>query len=143
MLLLPPERWYMYPFVCVNYAAALCRCTTVNVSCRSPRVAAAALQVVDDYRSAALGGRRTTAAKRTRFGSFPPYLLVQINRWGSGAVWGGAVRGGGRYCEVHVRAEPSTWFCCTWFCFGGCRVRHTRTTSVLDVPGLDAEFRCW
>ncbi|GLC48552.1 hypothetical protein PLESTB_000110300 [Pleodorina starrii] len=44
-------------------------------------------EVVDDYRSAALGGRRTTATKRTRFASFPPYLLVQINRYFQDKDW--------------------------------------------------------
>lgn len=44
----------------------------------------AAEQAVEDYMSAA-AGRKTTAGKRTRFTSFPPYLLVQIcsttKRW--------------------------------------------------------------
>ncbi|GLI59780.1 hypothetical protein VaNZ11_001743 [Volvox africanus] len=44
-------------------------------------------EVVDDYRSAALGGRRTAATKRTRFGTFPPYLLVQINRYFQDTDW--------------------------------------------------------
>ncbi|EFJ49271.1 hypothetical protein VOLCADRAFT_90020 [Volvox carteri f. nagariensis] len=44
-------------------------------------------KLVDDYRSAALGGKRTTATKRTRFASFPPYLLVQINRYFQDTDW--------------------------------------------------------
>ncbi|GIL53163.1 hypothetical protein Vafri_8845 [Volvox africanus] len=44
-------------------------------------------EVVDDYRSAALGGRRTAATKRTRFATFPPYLLVQINRYFQDTDW--------------------------------------------------------
>ncbi|KAG2483306.1 hypothetical protein HYH03_017809 [Edaphochlamys debaryana] len=44
-------------------------------------------EVVDDYSSAALGGRRTAATKRTRFASFPPYLLVQINRYFQDTDW--------------------------------------------------------
>ncbi|GFR49487.1 hypothetical protein Agub_g11426 [Astrephomene gubernaculifera] len=47
----------------------------------------AGTEVVDDYRSAALGGRRTHATKRTRFASFPPYLLVQINRYFQDTDW--------------------------------------------------------
>ncbi|PNG64668.1 Ubiquitin carboxyl-terminal hydrolase 5, partial [Tetrabaena socialis] len=34
-----------------------------------------------------LGGRCTTATKRTRFASFPPYLLVQINRYFQDQDW--------------------------------------------------------
>ncbi|KAL4439029.1 hypothetical protein ABPG77_006966 [Micractinium sp. CCAP 211/92] len=40
----------------------------------------AAEQVVEDYMSAA-AGKKTTAGKRTRFTSFPPYLLVQMRRY--------------------------------------------------------------
>ncbi|KAL4452659.1 hypothetical protein ABPG75_008321 [Micractinium tetrahymenae] len=37
-------------------------------------------QAVEDYISAA-AGKKTTASKRTRFTSFPPYLLVQMRRY--------------------------------------------------------------
>lgn len=38
-------------------------------------------EVVDDYLSAALG-RKTQATKTQRLATFPPYLLVQMSRWG-------------------------------------------------------------
>jgi ubiquitin carboxyl-terminal hydrolase 5/13 len=36
--------------------------------------------VLDDYRSAAAGGKAVQATRRTRFASFPPYLTVVIKR---------------------------------------------------------------
>lgn len=39
----------------------------------------AAAEVLDDYYSAALK-RKTQATKRTRFASYPPYLLIQLKR---------------------------------------------------------------
>lgn len=42
-----------------------------------PRV----VQVVDDYSSAALGGRKGRATKRSRFSTFPPYLVLQMQRY--------------------------------------------------------------
>ncbi|KAG2435345.1 hypothetical protein HXX76_007418 [Chlamydomonas incerta] len=44
-------------------------------------------EVVEDYRSAALGGRATIATKTTRFASFPPYLVVQVNRYFQDKDW--------------------------------------------------------
>lgn len=40
----------------------------------------ACVQMVDDYRSAAAGGRRVTATKRTGFASFPRYLVLTLQR---------------------------------------------------------------
>lgn len=48
----------------------------------SPAPRWSAPEVLDDYRSAAAGGKRVQATKRTRFASFPPYLTVVIKRWG-------------------------------------------------------------
>lgn len=42
----------------------------------------AAGEVLGDYHSAALG-RKTTATKHTRFSSFPPYLMLQLKRYGA------------------------------------------------------------
>ncbi|KAG2446804.1 hypothetical protein HYH02_008364 [Chlamydomonas schloesseri] len=44
-------------------------------------------EVVEDYRSAALGGRATTATKTTRFATFPPYLVMQVNRYFQDKDW--------------------------------------------------------
>lgn len=40
----------------------------------------AAAEVLDEYRSAAAGGRRVQATRRSRFASFPPYLTLVIKR---------------------------------------------------------------
>ena len=37
-------------------------------------------EVLEDYQSAALGGRRSQAAKTSRFASFPPYLVMALRR---------------------------------------------------------------
>lgn len=44
----------------------------------SPRWAAP--EVLDDYKSAAAGGKRVQASRRTRFATFPPYLTVVVKR---------------------------------------------------------------
>lgn len=41
---------------------------------------------MDDYRSAAAGGRCVQAKRLTRFATFPPYLTVVIKRYGLGVV---------------------------------------------------------
>ena len=42
-------------------------------------------EILDDYKSAAAGGKRVQATRRTRFATFPPYLTVVIKR----CVWAG------------------------------------------------------
>ncbi len=44
-------------------------------------------ELVESYESAALAGRRTTASKRTRFASFPPYLMLALKRYYVGEGW--------------------------------------------------------
>eukprot|EP00877_Chromochloris_zofingiensis_P011173 jgi/Chrzof1/6309/Cz18g03010.t1 len=46
----------------------------------------AAAEVLDDYYSAALK-RKTQATKRTRFASYPPYLLIQLKRYYVAEDW--------------------------------------------------------
>lgn len=40
----------------------------------------AAPEVLDDYKSAAAGGKKVQATRRTRFATFPPYLSVVVKR---------------------------------------------------------------
>ncbi|MEW5315258.1 MAG: hypothetical protein WDW38_006701 [Sanguina aurantia] len=47
----------------------------------------AGAEVVDDYRSAALGGRKGSATKRSRFSTFPPYLVLQMQRYFQDQDW--------------------------------------------------------
>ena len=43
-------------------------------------------QIIDDYRSAALGGAVTAATKRTGFSTFPPYLVLTVQRCGGKGI---------------------------------------------------------
>ncbi|GAX82603.1 hypothetical protein CEUSTIGMA_g10029.t1 [Chlamydomonas eustigma] len=43
-------------------------------------------EILEDYHSVALG-RRSTASKRTRFSTFPPYLMVALRRYYVGEGW--------------------------------------------------------
>jgi hypothetical protein len=70
--------------------------------------------MLEDYHSAALG-RKGQATKRTRFASFPPYLVVQVGRAGA-VVWCGVVCGGctgtaGLGCTVSGAGLPATVLC--------------------------------
>ena len=64
------------------------------VSCRSNQVPFAAClerlsasEVLEDYSSAALRGKRAQASKMTRFASFPPYLVLALRRYYIGEGW--------------------------------------------------------
>lgn len=44
-------------------------------------------ELLEDYSSAALGGKRTQATKSTRLASFPPYLVLALRRYYIGEGW--------------------------------------------------------
>jgi hypothetical protein len=65
-------------------AFTLCRCLTIMHAewlHLNKQQCIGFVQVLDDYASAALGGRKSTASRISRFASFPPVLVLVLKRY--------------------------------------------------------------
>jgi len=59
----------------------------VTVSFEACLAASLGTEAIEGFSNPALAGEKTTATRTTLFASFPPYLMIQINRYVQGPNW--------------------------------------------------------